>query len=104
MDDDLDTPTVMALVFDTVRRANGALDRADPAARALVATVREVVATLGLELRSGGSVPDDVLARAGELDAARAAGDYAAADRIRDQLNDDGWIVETSITGTTVRR
>ncbi len=104
MDDDLDTPTAMALVFETVRRANGALDRADPSARALVATVREVVETLGLELRSGGSVPGDVLARASELDAARAAKDYAAADRIRDELNQDGWIVETSITGTTVRR
>ena len=26
MDDDLDTPTAMALVFDTVRRANTSID------------------------------------------------------------------------------
>ena len=84
MDDDLDTPKAMALLFDTVPRANAALEPGRPRGTLAGGDVREVVATLGLELRSGGSVPDDVSARAGELDAARAAGDYAAADRIRD--------------------
>ncbi len=37
MDDDLDTPKATALLFDTVRRANAALDAGDPAAAALVA-------------------------------------------------------------------
>ncbi|MFM8946530.1 MAG: cysteine--tRNA ligase, partial [Actinomycetota bacterium] len=36
MDDDLDTPSATALLFDTVRRANAALDAADPTAPALV--------------------------------------------------------------------
>ena len=47
MDDDLDTPTATALIFDTVRRANAALDQGDPAARALVAAVREMTTAVG---------------------------------------------------------
>ena len=57
MDDDLDTPTAMALVFDTVRRANAALDREEAAARPLVATVRELCSAMGLELGRADDVP-----------------------------------------------
>ena len=80
MDHDLDTPGAMAVVFDTVRRANAALDAGDPSAGALVAAVGEMCSALGLELEAGEDVPDEARARAGELDAARAGGDYALAD------------------------
>jgi cysteinyl-tRNA synthetase len=59
---------------------------------------------MGLELGGTGDVPADVAARAGELDAARAAKDYATADAIRAALQAEGWIVETTAGGTTVRR
>ena len=53
MDDDLDTPKAMALLFDTVRRANKLLDAGDlDAARPLVAAVFEIAAAVGLELGS----------------------------------------------------
>ena len=103
MDDDLDTPAATALVFDTVRRANAALDAGEDV-RPLVAAVREMTAAMGLELGGTGEVPADVTARAGELDAARAAKDYATADAIRAALQAEGWIVETTAGGTTVRR
>ena len=48
------------------------------------------------------AVPAEVSERAGELDAARATRDYARADAIRAELQDAGWIVETTATGTTV--
>jgi cysteinyl-tRNA synthetase len=41
---------------------------------------------------------------AAELDAARAAKDFATADALRAALQADGWIVETNKAGTTVRR
>ena len=104
MDDDLDTPTAMALLFDTVRQANAALDRDDESARPLVGAVREMAEAVGLVLGRGDDVPDDVRAQAAALDAARAAKDYAAADAIRSRLQDDGWLVETTTAGTTVRR
>ena len=104
MDDDLDTPRATAVLFDTVRHANAALDAGEGAAPALVAAANTIAATFGLELRGGSEVPDDVLAQAAALDAARAAKDFATADSIRAALQADGWTVETGKQGTTVRR
>jgi cysteinyl-tRNA synthetase len=105
MDNDLDTPAAMALVFDAVRRANTAFDSGDVGiAAALRAAVVEVLTALGLELSSGGDVDDDVIAKASAIDAARAAKDFATADAIRNELQDLGYVVETSKEGTRVRR
>ncbi len=104
MDDDLDTPAATALLFDTVRRANAALDVGDSSAAALVAAVHEICTAFGLVLNAGGDVPADVAAKATALDAARAAKDFAAADALRADLQADGWTVETTKDGTKVRR
>ena len=105
MDDDLDTPKAMALVFDIVRRANSLLDAGDvDAAAPLVGAVREIMIAVGLDLRGEADVPDDVRDRAAALDAARSSKDYGTADTIRAELVADGWIVETTANGTAVRR
>ncbi|HEY0520254.1 MAG TPA: cysteine--tRNA ligase [Ilumatobacteraceae bacterium] len=104
MDDDLDTPGATALLFETVRRANGALDASDPIAPALVAAVHEMCTAFGLVLNAGGEVPAHDAARAAELDAARLAKDFATADAIRAELQAAGWTVETTKAGTTLRR
>jgi len=104
MDDDLDTPGATALLFETVRRANSAIDAADPGAGALVGAIEHICGALGLELNAGGEVPAEASAKAAELDAARAAKDFATADRLRAELQADGWTVETAKSGTTLRR
>jgi len=104
MDDDLDTPSATALLFDTVRRANAAIDADDPAAGPLVAAIADICRAVGLVLSAGDDVPSDVLDVAGRLDAARAAKDFALADALRAELQSAGWIVETGKGGTTVRR
>jgi cysteinyl-tRNA synthetase len=104
MDDDLDTPRATAVLFDTVRQSNAALDAGDPTAAALAAAAREMARAVGLELKGASDVPEDVLAQATALDAARGARDFAAADAIRAALQADGWTVETGKQGTTVRR
>jgi len=104
MDDDLDTPTAMSVLFDAVRRANTALDAGDAATAAtLRAAVLSMCAATGIEPRTGGG-DDAATALAAELDAARAARDFARADEIRAELQAAGWLVETGRDGTTVRR
>jgi cysteinyl-tRNA synthetase len=104
MDDDLDTPSATALLFDTVRRANVAIDAGDVAASSLAAAVHEICRAFGLELKGAAEVPADVAAKAQALDAARAAKDFATADALRAELQAEGWIVETTKAGTSVRR
>ena len=105
MDDDLDTPAAMALLFDTVRRSNAALDGGDDTtAAALRTAVDEMCVAFGLALKAEGEVPADVVEKAAGLDAARADKDFATADALRAELQADGWLVETTKDGTRVRR
>jgi cysteinyl-tRNA synthetase len=104
MDDDLDTPGATAIMFDTVRRANAALDAGGAEAGSLVAAVHQMCTAFGLVLNTGGDVPAEAAAKAAALDAARAAKDFAAADALRAELQADGWTVETTKAGTTLRR
>jgi cysteinyl-tRNA synthetase len=105
MDDDLDTPGAMAVVFDAVTRANAAADAGDEhAAARLAAAVFSAARAVGLDVRGDDDVPDLVAAQVAALDAARAERDYATADAIRAALQSEGWVVETTASGTTVRR
>ncbi|MEP6658398.1 MAG: cysteine--tRNA ligase [Acidimicrobiales bacterium] len=105
MDNDLDTPGAMALVFDTIRRANALLDDGDVTRGAVLsATVRSMCEAVGLELRTVDEVPAAVLDRVAALDAARVTKDFATADALRAELQAGGWVVESTKAGTIVHR
>jgi cysteinyl-tRNA synthetase len=103
MDDDLNTPAAIAVGFECVTEARAAVGEK---ARALAAAVFEIFeGALGLELHDQVTeVPPEALARAGARDEARRQRDWARADRIRSELQADGWIVEDGPDGTTIRR
>jgi cysteinyl-tRNA synthetase len=105
MDDDLDTPRAIAQLFTLVRRANQLADGGDAEAAApLAAAVREICRAVGLELHEGvGDIPDAVAGLARQRDEARAAQDWAAADRLRDEIQAAGFLVEDTPAGTVVR-
>ena len=105
MDDDLNTPVAVGVMFDAIRRANVAVDSGDTkTAAALSAAVREMCVAVGLQLNAAEVVDGDSQAKAVALDAARAAKDFATADAIRNELQTLGWLVETTKAGTTLRR
>jgi len=105
MDDDLDTVSVTAELFETVTRANALDDAARPDdAAPLAAAVLEIAAALGLAI--GGptaEIDEETEALVAERDEARARKDFARADAIRDELQARGWIVEDGPDGTTIR-
>jgi cysteinyl-tRNA synthetase len=105
MDNDLDTPAATALMFDTMRRANAAIDAGNASeAAALAAAVREMCAAFGLTINDVGDVDPVMVAKAAELDVARAAKDFARADALRGEIQAAGYVVETTKDGTRVRR
>lgn len=108
MDSDFGTPGAVAAIFEAVRAANVALDAEDGAtAAARVAAVDELLGALGFagDHRTVVGAEDAAIdARVAERDAARAARDFAAADRIRDELAAEGVVIEDSASGTTWHR
>ena len=98
MDDDLNTPTAVATLFDAVKQAN-ADDDLGAAAAAL-----EIADVLGLVIGGeAGEVPEDIAARVTARDEARAARDWATADRLRAELESAGYVVEDTPAGTAIR-
>ena len=96
--EDFNTPKALATVFDWVREANR---RDQPTGDA---DLREMLGVFALEHlldaddAAGG--PDDAARELlAQREAARAARDFAAADRLRDELADLGWVVRDSADG-----
>jgi cysteinyl-tRNA synthetase len=110
VDDDLATPSGVAVIFETVRRANTALDAGDTdAARSLVATVHALAGALGLQLHDGratapGSDDAEIDALVARRQQARADRDFATSDQIRDELSARGILVEDTAAGPVWRR
>ena len=130
MDDDLGTPQALAVIFDTLRRANVALDDGAGNAAQLASTVRHLAAALGIPaLIAGDATPlnftfrlseavgttgksakaasennaavEDLVAR---RQAARQSRDWVTADALRDELAALGVLVEDTPAGPVWRR
>ena len=109
MDDDLGVPQALAVVHETVRRGNTAIDAGDDdASWGAFIQVDAMVRLLGFdELMSSGGDPAEretldalVQAMITQRAQARADQDWAAADRIRDAIAAAGITLEDSPAGT----
>src|SRR5690606_37209170 len=110
MDDDLGVPQALAVLHETVRRGNAALDAGDDdVALAAFSQVASIMRILGLDEISGGSNEGGAVATA--LDSlvqemiaqraqARADKDWTSADRIRDAIAAAGIVLEDTSDGT----
>ncbi|PLY12488.1 MAG: cysteine--tRNA ligase [Sedimenticola sp.] len=116
MDDDFNTPEALAVLFDLAREINRVRAEDESRAVGLGAELRRLGGILGIlqddaeSYLRGGAAPGDGLTDDAidtmiqqRLDA-RASKDWAEADRIRDQLKDQGVLLEDGPQGTTWRR
>ncbi|MFN0151538.1 MAG: cysteine--tRNA ligase [bacterium] len=111
MDDDFNSALALAHLFDLVKDLNGYDMRAKPGAEKSAilahgeAAVRKLGGVLGLFSGFGRavSIPESVMARVAERNAARGAKDWKRADELRDALRADGYLLEDRAAGTSVK-
>ena len=107
LDDDLNLPHGVGLVFELIREANAALDEmrvGESGRQALLDLIEEVDGHLDV---LGGEEPglaEEVERLIAEREEARKAKDFARADRIREELRQRGIALEDSRDGVRWRR
>jgi cysteinyl-tRNA synthetase len=110
MDDDLNTAEALAAVFEFVRDANSAMDSGGfhagdvPAAVDLLTLFDSVFDVLRPTASAGGLSDGDVEALIAERTAAKKARNFARADQIREQLLEQGIILEDTKSGIRWKR
>jgi cysteinyl-tRNA synthetase len=119
MGDDFNTPIALSVLFDLAREINRQKSTDETAAAGMASTLKELGKILGLLeadaeefLKGGGgasggeaSLSDDQIERLiAERLAARKSKDWATADRIRDELQAQGIVLEDDAGTTKWRR
>ena len=107
LDDDLNLPQGVGLVFDHIREANAALDagRVGPSNKAsLLELIDDLDAHLDVIRVEEPGLAEEVERLIAEREEARRARDFDRADRIRDDLKSRGIALEDSRDGVRWRR
>ena len=109
MDDDLNMPRALAAAHHIVRAVNRAIDQSSLSrqdAKTVHRLILELDRVLGIfeELPGRAPLPQDVQLLIRKREEAREKKDWAAADKLRDQLSAMGILVEDTPTGTVWKR
>ena len=114
MNDDFNTPVALSVLFDMVREINSCKQTDTEKAAGLAALLKQLSAVLGLLTddvenffkgqSTDGLSDDEVEALVNQRVEAKSRKDWATADRIRDELKEQGVILEDKGADTTWRR
>jgi len=114
MDADFNTPEAQAVMFDLAREINRVREDEPDKAALLAAELKSFGYLLGLLQRNpdeflqggveAGLSTDDIEQKIADRNAARANKDFALSDKIRDELLEQGIVLEDGAGGTTWRR
>ena len=107
MDDDLNTPKALAVVFSLVRKGNALIDRgfigSEDASRVLEA-LEKVNSVLGIMELGEEVLPPHLMELLTRREAARKRKNFAESDKLRRELLDAGIVVEDTPEGSHWKR
>lgn len=109
MDDDLNTADALSVIFDMVRDINTVVNDGRPHSHQFIQHFLDLFssfsAVLGLfEQKQEKGLEEEIAALIEQRQAARAAKNFAEADRIRDELKEQGIVLEDTPQGVKWRR
>ena len=108
MDDDLNTADAVSVIFELIREINSAVSPSANPTKALAKACDEIFTelseVLGLPLAEAESADGAIDALIEARQAARKAKNFAEADRIRDELKNQGIILEDTPQGVKWKR
>jgi len=109
MDDDLNTAQAIGYLFELVRTINSEMESGaeDSILRADRGVLRELSDILGLLQHTGAadeSVPDEIVRMVQERSDARDAKNWSLADELRAAIEEAGYVVEDTGTGSVARK
>jgi len=102
MDDDLNMPLALASIFDLVNEVNKAIDSKNISRKNLIEAFDAMMdfdKVLGVLEHEKGELPKEITDLIFKREGYRKRGDFAAADKIRMEINEKGYIVEDSPQG-----
>lgn len=103
LEDDLNTPKVLALIHELLR-----VPPTEKEAAVSYATLTKIFDVLGLTFLKGVDhiieIPSVVLDLQKQRELARQNKNWAESDRLRDLLKEKGWLVEDSAQGSSLRK
>jgi len=106
MDDDFNTPRGLACIFELINLANKNMDDSDFVCNARD-VIKELLSVFGISLEIKKEIiltDTEIEAKIAERNEARRSKNYALSDRIREELEAKGIILEDTKDGTTWRR
>ena len=95
------------MVFDWVRDLNRRLadnSLATVEATDALAAWERIDTVLAVGAKPDVAVPEEIIAMMNERQAARKAKDFKRADKVRDDLKANGWIIEDTPKGPRLKR
>ncbi len=107
MDDDLDTPRALAALFDFIRETNKLLDVgpiAQSQVKQVMETLKSIDTVIGVIQEEEELLDEDIERLIDERQEARKRKDFGTADQIRDDLAEQGIILEDTRDGVRWKR
>ena len=102
LSNDLGISEALAAVFDALREANQEMDRGNFSASDLEHAqefLQKIDSVLGLGIREDAKAPPAVLELLKEREAARRKKDFGESDKIRNEIQREGWLVKDGKPG-----